>query len=179
MHDSQPPEPHASATSQPGLVLVNRDDPDTWTVLRNRQGKDQRNEILTNQTNLTSEFATGELRHSLSTGVELIYEKQDNATFAAARRVQRSRPKHAAISIVAAFCADPALPAREGLCVASFATAVDDRNAPGDPVIRVSSMALWSERCQASFPSTTSIIFTIAPHPSCASALGARARALS
>ncbi len=75
----------ASATAQAGLILVNPADPNSWTVQRNRQGKDQRNEILTNQTNLTTEFATGEVRHALSTGLEFIYEQQTNDTFTAAQ----------------------------------------------------------------------------------------------
>jgi catecholate siderophore receptor len=51
-------------------------DPAAYTVTRSRQGKHQNNEILTNQTNLTSEFATGSVKHSLSTGFEFIYERQ-------------------------------------------------------------------------------------------------------
>lgn len=57
-------------------------DPNTWTVSRSRQGKDQRNEILTNQTNVTANFDTGSLKHSLSAGVEFIYEKQRNDLYA-------------------------------------------------------------------------------------------------
>lgn len=55
-------------------------DPSTWTVSRSRQGKDQRNEILTNQTNITADVQTGAIKHSLSGGVEFIYEKQGNKT---------------------------------------------------------------------------------------------------
>ena len=58
-------------------------DPSTWTVSRSRQGKDQRNEILTNQTNLTAELEAAGVKHSLSTGVEFIYEKQRNNLYAA------------------------------------------------------------------------------------------------
>jgi len=52
-------------------------DPATWTVARNRQGRHQTNEILTNQTNLSTEFKTGGIGHSLSTGFEFIYERQN------------------------------------------------------------------------------------------------------
>lgn len=55
-------------------------DPSTWLVSRSRQGKDQRNEILTNQTNVTAELQAGGIKHSLSGGVEFIYEKQSNNT---------------------------------------------------------------------------------------------------
>lgn len=47
-----------------------------WTVSRSRQYRNELNEILTNQSNLTSVFNTGGLQHSLSTGVEFIYERQ-------------------------------------------------------------------------------------------------------
>ena len=36
---------------------------------------DEVNELLTNQTNLTTAFATGGIEHSLSTGIEFIYER--------------------------------------------------------------------------------------------------------
>lgn len=49
------------------------------TVQRSRQARHQTNEILTNQTNLSTEFATGAVKHSLSSGVEFIYEKQNQA----------------------------------------------------------------------------------------------------
>ena len=50
--------------------------PDTWTITRTRQGKDQTNQILTNQTNLTAEFDTGGVKHELASGIEFIYESQ-------------------------------------------------------------------------------------------------------
>jgi catecholate siderophore receptor len=61
-----------------GVNAVTATDPDpaNYTVVRSRQGKHQNNEILTNQTNLTSEFQTGSVKHSLSTGLEFIYERQ-------------------------------------------------------------------------------------------------------
>jgi len=49
------------------------------TVQRSRQGRHQTNEILTNQTNVTTEFSTGAVKHSLSSGVEFIYEKQNQS----------------------------------------------------------------------------------------------------
>jgi catecholate siderophore receptor len=52
------------------------DDPSDFTVARSRQSRNQLNEILTNQTNLTTDFDTGFVKHTLSTGVEFIYERQ-------------------------------------------------------------------------------------------------------
>lgn len=60
------------------LVIPNatRTDLKTWEVARNRQGKDQTNQILTNQTNLTAAFETGGIKHDLTSGIEFIYESQ-------------------------------------------------------------------------------------------------------
>jgi catecholate siderophore receptor len=55
---------------------------DTWTVARTRQGLDQSNEILANQTSVNSSFDTAGLKHSLSAGVELLMEKQNTNTLA-------------------------------------------------------------------------------------------------
>jgi len=60
------------------------------TVQRSRQGRHQTNEILTNQTNLTTEFATGAVKHSLSSGFEFIYEKQNQANAQTLTDVSRS-----------------------------------------------------------------------------------------
>lgn len=54
--------------------------PDAWVVSRSRQGKDQTNQILTNQTNLTATFDAGGVKHELTSGVEFIYESQLNHT---------------------------------------------------------------------------------------------------
>lgn len=51
-------------------------DRSAWTVSRSRQLRDEENEILTNQTNLTTVFSTGAVSHSLSTGIEFIHESQ-------------------------------------------------------------------------------------------------------
>ena len=65
------------------LTIPNVANPATWTVTRSRQGKDQVNEILTNQTGLVTSFATGAVTHDLSSGIELLYERQSNVAFIA------------------------------------------------------------------------------------------------
>jgi catecholate siderophore receptor len=61
---------------------ANPADPDTWLMKRtNRTVKDQENTVMTNQTVLTSEFATGELRHTLVAGLEFISEKQTSVGY--------------------------------------------------------------------------------------------------
>lgn len=51
-----------------------------WTVARTRQGLDQSNDIVANQTSLNSLFETGDWKHSLVAGVELISERQVTKT---------------------------------------------------------------------------------------------------
>ena len=63
--------------SSANLLTPNPADPSGWTLARGtRTVKDQENRILTNQTALTSQFATGGLRHTLVTGLELTNERQ-------------------------------------------------------------------------------------------------------
>ncbi|MPQ59063.1 catecholate siderophore receptor Fiu [Duganella sp. FT27W] len=57
--------------------------PDTWTMARSTLTyKDQTNKVLTNQTNVTAEFGTGAVKHTLVAGLEFITEKQTNYTLA-------------------------------------------------------------------------------------------------
>lgn len=58
-------------------------DPALWTVTRSRQGKDQTNEIFVNQTNLNTAFKLGGLKNTLSTGVEVLHERQQAGGFTA------------------------------------------------------------------------------------------------
>jgi catecholate siderophore receptor len=56
---------------------------DSWTMARgNLTYKDQTNKVLTNQTNVTAEFGTGAVKHTLVAGLEFITEKQTNYTIA-------------------------------------------------------------------------------------------------
>ncbi|MCD2515932.1 catecholate siderophore receptor Fiu [Massilia sp. G4R7] len=52
-------------------------DPSTWTVARStRTSKDAENKILTNQTTLTADFNTGDVAHTIVTGLEFVNETQ-------------------------------------------------------------------------------------------------------
>jgi catecholate siderophore receptor len=55
---------------------------DKWTVRLLRQGVDQSNEIVANQTSLNSNFEAAGVKHSLSTGVELLMERQSTISMA-------------------------------------------------------------------------------------------------
>jgi catecholate siderophore receptor len=61
---------------QPTATDVN--DLSTYTVARNSNRQDSKNEILTDQLNLRADFSTGSIEHNLSVGVEFTREKQTN-----------------------------------------------------------------------------------------------------
>lgn len=88
------------------IAAVNPSDPSTWTVARTRQRTDQINEVLANQTNLTTEFATGFVNHSLSAGFELMYERQKTLSFGTAAQTINGVP-FAAIANPAANLYNP------------------------------------------------------------------------
>ncbi|MEJ8853818.1 catecholate siderophore receptor Fiu [Variovorax robiniae] len=79
-----PPLPTTGFLATPNPLV-----PATWTVTRNLPtNKNQENEIIVNQTNLSSKFNTGSVGHSLNAGLELTREEQSalgyfgpNATF--------------------------------------------------------------------------------------------------
>ena len=75
-------------TSVIGPTFTTPFQPWSYTVSRNRsdganrnsdggQGREQSNEIITNQTNISTEFITGSVKHSLSAGLEIIRENQE------------------------------------------------------------------------------------------------------
>jgi len=57
-------------------------DPATWTVDLRPHGKEQRNEIISSQTSISGDFATGSVKHTVSGGIEFLYERQTNNTLA-------------------------------------------------------------------------------------------------
>ena len=66
------------------LITPSAADPATWQLARtNLNIKDQRNEIVTNQSTLTADFATGAARHTVVGGLELTNEKQTTYGYAA------------------------------------------------------------------------------------------------
>ncbi|MDQ8037491.1 MAG: catecholate siderophore receptor Fiu, partial [Pedobacter sp.] len=71
-------------TSNTGISVNGQpNNPAAWTVVRARQGVDQENRILGNFTNLATSFDTGGIKHSVATGIELMYEDQTAANFTA------------------------------------------------------------------------------------------------
>ena len=60
-------------------------DPSTWTLARtNRTIKDQKNDIVTNQTNLVTNLGSGWIKHTVVSGLEFTREEQDNKSYVAA-----------------------------------------------------------------------------------------------
>ncbi|WP_298210395.1 catecholate siderophore receptor Fiu [Acidovorax sp.] len=70
-----------SLTGVHNINAANLAQPNSWTVDRRRQRVDQANDVLANLTNLTSEFATGSVKHTVSAGLELMYERQKTLGF--------------------------------------------------------------------------------------------------
>ncbi len=58
------------------LLTPSATDPSTWTITRNINNKNVTNKTATNQTNLRTQFRTGSLEHTISTGIEFIREEQ-------------------------------------------------------------------------------------------------------
>ena len=73
-----------SNAATPGVwaIIGDATKPASWTVGRARLGRDQRNQILANQTSLNSAFTIKGVKNNISTGVELTHEKQNTAGFA-------------------------------------------------------------------------------------------------
>ncbi len=70
--------------STANLLTPDIDDPSTWTIARSLPTfKDQENSILTNQTNLIANFGSGNVRHTLSAGVEFTREELETFGVAA------------------------------------------------------------------------------------------------
>jgi len=69
-----------TTTTGTGAAAVAIADPANWTISRSRQGKDQQNQILTNQTQLNTSVDVAGLTHDISSGIEFIYESQSNKT---------------------------------------------------------------------------------------------------
>lgn len=58
------------------LSTNNSNNPNDWTITRSRQGVDQHNKILANQTTLNWNVSTGSIEHNFVGGLELLKEKQ-------------------------------------------------------------------------------------------------------
>lgn len=72
------------------LDTPNLNDPSTWSVRRTRQGVDQTNKIIANQTNLKFAFDTANLKHNLVAGLELAKEEQQNRSLSVTQTGQAS-----------------------------------------------------------------------------------------
>lgn len=70
-----------TSTATVGGVPQPAYDPVTGTIRRSHQGNERENENFANLTNLTTTFSTGSFDHSLSTGMELLYETQTTVSY--------------------------------------------------------------------------------------------------
>lgn len=74
----------ASSRFPAGILTPSVSDRSTWQLARQLvTRRDQSNEILSNQTHLTSSFTTGDIKHTLVGGLELTRERQRALSFTA------------------------------------------------------------------------------------------------
>lgn len=71
-------------TSVGAITAPNLANPASWTAARSLQRTDQTNDVLANLTNVTSQFSTGSIKHTLSAGMEFMHERQKNLGFGTA-----------------------------------------------------------------------------------------------
>ena len=69
-------------TGSAGLRTNGSTDPKDWEVNRSRQGIDQENKILANQTTLNLDLTTGAIEHDVVAGLEFLKEQQHTKTMA-------------------------------------------------------------------------------------------------
>jgi len=69
-------------TGSAGLRTNDSTDPKDWEVNRSRQGVDQENKILANQTTLNLNLTTGAVEHDVVAGLEFLKEQQHTKTMA-------------------------------------------------------------------------------------------------
>lgn len=79
-------------TSIGGVTATDPANPSSWTVSRSRQRVDRDNEVLANQTQLTTVFSTGSAKHTFAAGIEFIYEREKNKGFASSAQTINGVP---------------------------------------------------------------------------------------
>lgn len=78
------PAVSANAINSSNALYLDPNNPAAWVVTPSRQRVDRVNEILANQTNVTTELDLAGMQHSLSGGAEIMYERQKSLTFGTA-----------------------------------------------------------------------------------------------
>ncbi len=72
---------NANAVNPSHALYLDPNNPAAWVFQPSRQRVDRENEILANQTSLVTEFNTGSIKHSVSGGFEIMYERQKSLSF--------------------------------------------------------------------------------------------------
>src|SRR5690606_27938977 len=70
------PTVSANTTNPNNAAYLHPADPASWAFTPSRQGVDRIDEIMTNQTSFNSTIVTGNVEHSLTGGLEFMYERQ-------------------------------------------------------------------------------------------------------
>jgi catecholate siderophore receptor len=78
------PAVSAATTTIGNVAYLDPNNPAAWTFTGNRQSIDQTNEILANQTSFNTAFTQGQVSHTLTGGLEIMYERQKSLNFGTA-----------------------------------------------------------------------------------------------
>jgi catecholate siderophore receptor len=78
------PAVSAATTTIGNVAYLDPKNPAAWTFTGNRQSIDQTNEILANQTSFNTAFNQGQVSHTLTGGLEIMYERQKSLNFGTA-----------------------------------------------------------------------------------------------
>jgi catecholate siderophore receptor len=84
LNGTNSPAVNASTTNPANAAYLDPTDLESWTFTPSRQRIDQVDELLTNQTSFNSSFGSGSINHSVTGGLELIYERRESQTFGTA-----------------------------------------------------------------------------------------------
>src|SRR5690606_21103376 len=80
MNGTNSPVVNANTTNPANALYLDPNDLASWAFNPSRQRVDRIDEILTNQTSFNSTLLTGGVEHSLTGGLELMYERQKSLT---------------------------------------------------------------------------------------------------
>lgn len=81
---SNSPTVNANTTNPSNALYLDPDNLAAWAFTPSRQGIDQLDEIMTNQTSFNSSFDLAGMNHSVTGGFEYIYERRKSLTFGTA-----------------------------------------------------------------------------------------------
>lgn len=87
LNGANAPAVNANTTNPASIAYLDPNNLAQWTFTPSRQRIDQLDELVTNQTSFNGTFGSGTVDHSMTGGLELIYERRESLTFGTAAAV--------------------------------------------------------------------------------------------